>query len=250
MTWRDEILVHAAADMFPPMNDYELAELGGDMKANGQISPVTTWVDPHGDLDERGNRPLYLLDGRNRMEAWERLGLDTVNVSDQEYEGDDPVGYVVSANVIRRHLTREQKRDIIVKLLKLAPERSDRQVAKDVGVDHKTVGAVRKKGQATGAIPKSKARVGSDGKTYSAPTEPTPEAGGEIPHVAQDAKTERSDEVITGLIAEGTAITQVLAEFIEEHGDRVYDLMPRRTKIRYALIGDKVEAVEFHLVLE
>jgi hypothetical protein len=51
----------------------------------------------------------------------------------------DSIAIVYSANVVRRHLAREQKRDVIAALLRLAPERSDRQVAKDVPASHVTV---------------------------------------------------------------------------------------------------------------
>jgi hypothetical protein len=36
---------------------------------------------------------------------------------------DDPAGFVVSANIKRRHLTAEQKRDLIAKLLERSPEK-------------------------------------------------------------------------------------------------------------------------------
>src|SRR5262249_48331951 len=50
----------------------------------------------------------------------------------------DPVAYVISANIKRRHLTTEQKRELIAKLIKAQPEKSSRQVAKVVGVSHTT----------------------------------------------------------------------------------------------------------------
>jgi hypothetical protein len=51
--------------------------------------------------------------------------------------------------------------------LKLAPERSDRQIAKDVGVDHKTVGAVRRQGEERGEIPRAEKRVDTSGRSYA-----------------------------------------------------------------------------------
>ena len=55
----------------------------------------------------------------------------------------DPYAWVVSANIRRRHLTGEQKRDIIAKLLKATPDKSNNAIAKTIGVDDKTVGKVR-----------------------------------------------------------------------------------------------------------
>jgi hypothetical protein len=59
------------------------------------------------------------------------------------YGDDDPFAYVVSANVHRRHLTTEQKREVVAALLKSRPERSDRATAAIAKVSDKTVGDVR-----------------------------------------------------------------------------------------------------------
>jgi hypothetical protein len=162
-SWRDLYAVHPAAAFMPMMSDDELDELAKDIEANGLRQPLV--------FDSMGNA-AQLVDGRNRAEALERLGRklpwpgrSPVTRASWLKPHEDPVAYVMSANVRRRHLTREQKRDVIAELLKLAPERSDRQVAKDVGVDHKTVGNVRRQGEATGEIPQSTERVGADGKT-------------------------------------------------------------------------------------
>jgi hypothetical protein len=71
-------------------------------------------------------------------------------------------------NLARRHLTQQQRRDLIAADLKDRPERSNRRVAADLGVDHKTVGAVRDNLEAGGEIPQLKNTVGSTGKSYPA----------------------------------------------------------------------------------
>jgi hypothetical protein len=76
----------------------------------------------------------------------------------------DPQAFVISANIHRRHLTPEQKRELIAKLLKADPTKSDRQIGETAKVDHKTVGKVRNEGEATGEIPQSDTRQGADGK--------------------------------------------------------------------------------------
>jgi hypothetical protein len=168
-SWRELYRVHPAADILPMMSDEELDDLGKDIKTNGVVSPIVLWIDLNGDE--------WLLDGRNRLEALQREGLEYDDkcwdphglryyTGDKDEPDDvayvDPVAYVMSINVKRRHLTAEQKREAIAKLLKLAPERSDRQIAKDVGVDNKTVGATRKKLESTEEIPHSDKRVGAD----------------------------------------------------------------------------------------
>src|SRR5215471_11412447 len=59
------------------------------------------------------------------------------------YGDADPYAYVVSANAHRRHLTREQKRELIEKLLRAQPDKSDRQIAATVKASPTTVGTVR-----------------------------------------------------------------------------------------------------------
>jgi hypothetical protein len=142
MSWRDHILVHPAADLFPMMSDAELEELAKDIvKAKGLTSPIILW----GGLDS----PL-LLDGRNRLAAIARIGGDQEATLRAGYlldEGTDPYAYVVSANIHRRHLTAEGKREVIAKLLKADPKTSDltdRQIARIIGCGHPLVAEVRK----------------------------------------------------------------------------------------------------------
>ncbi len=101
-SWRDRIAVHPAADLFPPMSDTELQQLGEDIKKHGLRVPVVFF----------GDRTT-LIDGRNRLDAMERAGLSIFDTSGNflpssaTVENVDPVAYVVSANLRRRHLTAE-----------------------------------------------------------------------------------------------------------------------------------------------
>jgi hypothetical protein len=142
MSWRDHIEVHPAADLFPMMSDAELDELAKDiLKAKGLTSPIILW----GGLDS----PV-VLDGRNRLAAIARIGGDQEAALRQGYlldESTDPYAYVISANIHRRHLKAEGKREVIAKLLKADPKTSDltdRQIAKIIGCGHPLVAEVRK----------------------------------------------------------------------------------------------------------
>lgn len=86
--------VHSAAALFPMIPPDELEELARDIAANGLIHPIV--------LDKEGR----VLDGRNRLAACELVGVDPEFVT---YEGDDPEGYVLSANVNRRNLSKGQR---------------------------------------------------------------------------------------------------------------------------------------------
>ena len=65
--WRERFKVHPSADVFPPIPDDELDKMADDIKANGLKHPVV--ARPKGGWHE-------VLDGRNRMEALERAGID------------------------------------------------------------------------------------------------------------------------------------------------------------------------------
>jgi hypothetical protein len=148
-----EMPFHPLANDFPIIEGKQFEDLVADIKANGLQEPIVFYEDK-------------ILDGRNRYLACAIAGIDPEAV---DYTGDDPVGYVISANIHRRHLTAEDKRDLIEKLLKAKPQSSDRTIAKQTKVDHKTVGKARSKLEATGEIPQLKKTVGADGKSRSKP---------------------------------------------------------------------------------
>jgi hypothetical protein len=81
----------------------------------------------------------------------------------------DPETYVITANLHRRHLTREKYRELIGKVIAAKPEASDREIARTLKTDHKKVGRVRKAQEATGAIAPVEKRVGLDGKARKQP---------------------------------------------------------------------------------
>jgi 16S rRNA G966 N2-methylase RsmD len=90
--------VHPAAELFPLLAGPELDELADDIAANGLHEPIWLYDDP-----ERGT---VLLDGRNRLAACE---LADVEPTTRTYDGDDPVGFSLSQNLKRRHLTPGQR---------------------------------------------------------------------------------------------------------------------------------------------
>jgi transposase len=165
-SWRDTVPIHPAADMFPLMSKDELEELATDIKKNGFRNKVAVW--------DSDNGPI-LLDGRNRLDAAELAGIPLfdrhgrVDVPHQHYAPpSDPYALVISFNIHRRHLTADQKRELIAKLLKHDPGKSDRQVAKTVGVHHETVAAVREKAEARGEIRHVETRKDSKGRAQPA----------------------------------------------------------------------------------
>jgi len=180
-SWRDVIKVHPAADLFPMMMPDELKALGEDIKRNGMTAPIVWWTEREADIEKTPPPKYQLLDGRNRLDAMEMVGLTLIDASSKppvfydwvwedcrfgeggpqknamtgetSIEKTDPFEYVLSANLHRRHLTAEQKREIVAKVLKAQPEKSNRTIAQQTNVDHKTVGLVRDKLEGRGEIP-------------------------------------------------------------------------------------------------
>jgi hypothetical protein len=119
MTWRDQYRLHPAADVFPMMSDEELQSLGEDIKKNGLKHQI---VFQQGSL--KGGK-LTLLDGRNRLEAMERAGIQTW--IEKQYRDGDPVAHIIGLNIRRRHLTKAQQANLIIAAHKAA-ENKPRQV--------------------------------------------------------------------------------------------------------------------------
>lgn len=134
MTWRDKLLVHPACDRFRLMNEEEFKAFVEDIKVNGMIELPVRWT------DERGR--TYLLDGRNRMNAAEILGIE-VKFQDYFLDDIDPEDYVISANVHRRHLSREEKRAIIIESIKKDPDASNREIGRRTHSSDHTVAKAR-----------------------------------------------------------------------------------------------------------
>ena len=102
MTWRTKYKVHPAADVFPMMSDEERDALGADIKANGLRSSIVLSADG------------VLLDGRNRLEAMERVGVAVQQWHTRTFGDGDPVAFRASSNIRRRHLTKQQQAEFIV----------------------------------------------------------------------------------------------------------------------------------------
>ncbi|MFF2567296.1 ParB/RepB/Spo0J family partition protein [Streptomyces sp. NPDC058084] len=79
--------------LFPELDEDDLHALAEDIKENGLLHPVV--------LDRSGR----IIDGRNRLKACE---IAEIEPSYTTYEGDDPDGYALSANIHRRNLTKGQ----------------------------------------------------------------------------------------------------------------------------------------------
>jgi DNA-binding Lrp family transcriptional regulator len=201
-SWRDVLPVHPAADLFPLMRETDpdgFKALVEDIKENGLRTPIAVMCD----RSSNGTFTYRLLDGRNRLDAIEHagfhptdvprrgrayrrreglecglsplLGLDTLlgisssHVAIEYVSPDDPVAFITSANIHRRHLaTAEQKLELIAKLRKANPEKSNRQIADMVKASPTTVGKVTAKLEAAGAVSTVDTRTDTKGRKQPA----------------------------------------------------------------------------------
>jgi hypothetical protein len=89
---RAQAQFHPVANIFP-MDDESLDELAADIKANGLLYPIEF-------CDGK------IIDGRRR---WMACRIAGVTADEVEVSPADPVSYVLSLNLHRRHLTPSQK---------------------------------------------------------------------------------------------------------------------------------------------
>ena len=111
---------------------------------------------------ERGS--LLLLDGRHRAAAAATLGRDTIPV--RWVDGDEAILLEAAVSANSQHglpLTYAQRKAAAGRLLDLAPDWSNRRVARACGLSEATVRRMTRPGASTTQVD---TRTGSDGKAY------------------------------------------------------------------------------------
>ena len=140
---------HPLGELFPLIEGPEFDALVADIrKHGGLLFPITTYEG-------------QILDGRNRYRACRAAN---VKPKFESYAGDDPAGFVLSANIARRHLAPEQKRELIRKVLQLKPELSNRQIGEQTQASHPFVGKVRGEMEQAGQLETVSSSIGADGR--------------------------------------------------------------------------------------
>lgn len=139
--------VHEAAELFP-IDDESIGELADDIKKNGQQVPVEIC----------GGK---VIDGRRRIKACQIAGVEPIT---REVSPADPVAYVLSINLHRRHLT-ESQRAMIGARVKGIYEKEAKERQKMAGQQyHKGSAKVRDHGPEPSDDDKPEAENGGDQK--------------------------------------------------------------------------------------
>lgn len=123
----------------PPLTLEERAALVESITTFGVLHPVV--------VDETG----AILDGHHRAEIATELGIEYPRTVLPGLTEEQKIEQAIALNFGRRQLSRGQRRDLIRKLIEAEPDASDRHLGRLLGVDHKTVGAVRR--ESSGEIP-------------------------------------------------------------------------------------------------
>lgn len=93
--------VHSVSELFPEMDEESYEALKADIAAHKQSEPIVLWK-------------KQLIDGRHRLRACNELGIKPIVVDIPA--SDDPLAYVISHNLHRRHLSTSQRAMVAAKI--------------------------------------------------------------------------------------------------------------------------------------
>ncbi len=106
------LTLHPATDLFPEMDEAAFEALVADIAHNGQQEPIVIQAG-------------QVIDGRHRLRACERLGVEPRTREVQPDEGE-PTALVISLNLHRRHLSEGQRAMVAAKMANMRQgERTD-----------------------------------------------------------------------------------------------------------------------------
>lgn len=128
---------HPYSNLFPRLDDDAYQEFAADVRASGVREPITLFEGK-------------ILDGLNRYRAAGDAGIECPT---KEYVGDDPLGFVISMNLKRRHLDEGQRAMVASKIADLEKGRrpigkfahvpTQREAAKLLNVSPRSVKSAR-----------------------------------------------------------------------------------------------------------
>ena len=197
----------------------EYEELKADIKERGVKVAI--------ELDEDGN----VLDGHHRLKICQELGItDYPKEIRKGLTDDEKRTHARMLNVARRQLTPEEKRALIREQLKETPEKSNRQIAKGLGVNDKTVGKQRMNLESSAEIPQLNYQIGTDGKERPRQRKPSikPRKETDDPVVAGDKPNDEDNPDTVNNLDDKRFKSKSINKQIKEIIDSIKN--PERTK--------------------
>lgn len=194
----DPVPFHPDLDSLPTMGADQLKSLAESIAEIGLLIPILR-------ADGR------IVDGRNRYKACLIAGVEPEFRDVEDVDDETVRSWISGLNAHRLHLNSAQRRVMIAVVLARDPSKSNRRLADQLGVDHKTIAAVRAKLEAGGTIEPADVREDATGRHQ-------PGRRGEFPHVADnlsDHQRERWDGLATML----DATVDAWAEAVERQID-------------------------------
>jgi ParB-like chromosome segregation protein Spo0J len=161
------------------MSAEELNGLIADIDQNGQREPATFWNG-------------QLIDGRNRAAACEKLGIE-LDACELDSE-TDPVKWVISHNLHRRHLSQSQKATVADRLR----DYYDGEAAKRMEDGQKSGGRGKKKNSVE-KLPQSKSRDDAGAALG---------VSGKLVDAARDVRVHGSPELLAKVEAGEVSVTK------------------------------------------
>jgi len=142
--------------VMPDMDPEQFKALKNDIAERGVLTPI--------DLDEKG----LILDGHHRVRACQELGItEYPTIIRPGLSEKEKRMFARKSNMMRRHLSRKQVRELIRMQLMDTPQWADNRIGNELGIDSKTVKTIRGNLEATSEIPKFDKYIGIDGKARS-----------------------------------------------------------------------------------
>ncbi len=194
----------------PPLPPDQFLALRYNITVNGVLVPIL--------VDEKKG----IIDGSYRKAIADELGYDCPEIVQEGLSEDEKRTLARALNLARRQLSTEQKRQLIADQLSETPERSNRWIARQLGVSHPTVASVRDEMEATGKVYQLERTLGEDGKfrpkrVFQNPPElrrpldfyPTP------PHAVQSLLDR---ERFTGLVLEPACGDGAIVRVLQAYG--------------------------------
>jgi hypothetical protein len=270
-SWRDQIEIHPAANLFPLLSETDpegLRAMADSIAKHPMQVPdllpviYAELLNPDRSSLSQSKWEFKLLDGRNRLDAMQLAGIEfalrpnpksfpsapgwlldvtceDVTISyPLKVEQGDPWEYVRKANVERRMLGRAEKRALIKRLLKHAPEKSDRTIGRLAKSDKNTVAKVRAEEEARGEIHHVKTRRDSKNRRSPARRKTKPRKDGAS---RATTKPEATAPAATAAVTTQTAASKPPLRWIDGSTGEPWD---GRKETR-TLIGHAADGKEF-----